>query len=114
LIQMDYDGNSETYPTIAVDWDSPLNISNVNINLYPNPYSSGDLRLLINGLSNDSEINVIITDMEGKIMSSSEVVVSNNTLNIIPDLMSSTIAHGVYIIKIQAENKTWFKKLVVQ
>ena len=73
------------------------------LNLYPNPVSNGKVYI---STKNDSEKEIIIFDLLGKKVM--QTVINSRELNI------PNISPGVYIIKINENNATATRKLIVR
>ena len=73
------------------------------LNLYPNPVSNGKVN---NKKKNDLDKNIIIFDVLGKKVL--QTTMSSKELNI------SNLSPGVYIIKIDEEQATATRKLIVK
>tara|TARA_R110002126_G_scaffold35778_7_gene109684 strand:- start:372 stop:659 length:288 start_codon:yes stop_codon:yes gene_type:complete len=73
------------------------------LNLYPNPVSNGKVYI---STKNDLEKEVIIFDLLGKKVL--QTMISSRELNI------SNISPGVYIIKINENNASATRKLIVR
>jgi hypothetical protein len=73
------------------------------LNLYPNPVSSGKVYI---STKNDSNKEIIIFDLLGKKVL--QTLISSKELNV------SSLNPGVYIIKINEDNATATRKLIVR
>lgn len=73
------------------------------LNLYPNPVSNGRVNI---STKNDGEKEIIIFDLLGKKVL--QTLLNSRELNI------SNLTPGVYIIKINEENATATRKLIVR
>tara|TARA_R110000851_G_scaffold310934_2_gene470940 strand:- start:817 stop:1155 length:339 start_codon:yes stop_codon:yes gene_type:complete len=73
------------------------------LNLYPNPVSNGKVYI---STKNDSNKEIIIFDLLGKKVL--QTLISSKELNV------SSLNPGVYIIKINEENATATRKLIVR
>ncbi|MES2240994.1 MAG: T9SS type A sorting domain-containing protein [Bacteroidota bacterium] len=73
------------------------------LSLYPNPVSSGRVSI---STKNDGEKEIIIFDLLGKKVL--QTVLNSRELNV------SNLTPGVYIIKINEENATATRKLIVR
>lgn len=73
------------------------------LNLYPNPVSNGRVSI---STKNDGEKEIIIFDLLGKKVL--QTLLNSRELNI------SNLTPGVYIIKINEENATATRKLIVR
>jgi hypothetical protein len=73
------------------------------LNMYPNPVSNGKVYI---STKNDSNKEIIIFDLLGKKVL--QTLISSKELNV------SSLSPGVYIIKIDEENATATRKLIVR
>lgn len=73
------------------------------LNLYPNPVSNGKVYI---STKNDTDKEIIIFDLLGKKVL--QTTISSKELNV------SNLAPGVYIIKINENNATATRKLIVR
>ena len=73
------------------------------LNLYPNPVSNGKVYI---STKNDSEKEIIIFDLLGKKVL--QTLISSKELNV------SNLNSGVYIIKINEDNASATRKLIVR
>jgi hypothetical protein len=114
LKQVDFDGASEIHNTIAIKWDGPVSdLDSDLINVYPNPYKTGDLLLDLYYLEPYTSINLSITDIHGKqIYSASLLVPENQKVNIVP-IAVDELNKGIYLVSVQTANKLLNKKVIV-
>ena len=100
-----YNGGTVSFDQISVV-QTILNVKQNEIsglNMYPNPVKNGNLYIT----SNSSEAkSVEIYDILGKQVLNAKV--SNNTVNV------SNLKGGAYIVKINEENKTATRKLIIE
>ncbi|MGO4820297.1 MULTISPECIES: T9SS type A sorting domain-containing protein [unclassified Flavobacterium] len=73
------------------------------LNLYPNPVSNGKVYI---STKNDAEKEIIIFDLLGKKVL--QTMINSKELNV------STLSPGVYIIKINEQNASATRKLIVR
>ncbi len=83
--------------------------SEMSIMMYPNP-TSNQTNLIVNGVSGDAKI--IISDMQGRILSTTNVNSSNGVIEHKIDV--SNFAKGVYYIRIQNNQLSKTQKLIVK
>ena len=77
----------------------------ISINLYPNP-TNGNSLLSIQGLNEDAA--VVVTDVQGRVISTSKLAMGQETL----EIESKKLASGIYYIRIQTANSVRTKKLI--
>jgi hypothetical protein len=106
LVQVDYNGQSETFKWVAVTIDKTEDFS---VNLYPNPSSNGELHLELNNLSGQAIVEIF--DMAGRIMFTR--IYSNGGEQRVIDLQPS-LAKGIYNIRITNNEQSVSKRLVVR
>ena len=102
-----------TYDTVKV-WVSPTGINEYDklqnsVSIFPNP-NNGNVSLQFTDITKGN-VDVIISDVTGKIVYDSKLQISNSLTNFTIDVKG-----GVYFVKIYDSglNKTLIKKLVVQ
>jgi hypothetical protein len=81
--------------------------SNFSFNLYPNPATD---RIIVSGLGNNSFTWISLTDLNGRLISTSKNKVSSEQL----ELSLEGISAGVYVMKIQTNTHCEFKKLIIK
>ncbi len=64
LRQVDYDGTESYTPVIPVLFDVP----SVNFKVFPNPVMSGEVPKLYLDLEEDTRINIVLSDISGKVL----------------------------------------------
>lgn len=87
------------------------NINSVNSSfLYPNPASNSAILSL--NLQNNSNVNVIVSNMVGQVVSTAtaEGVAGENNV----DVNVSGLAKGIYMVTVKIDNATSTKKLIVE
>lgn len=89
--------NSQYSSKNAVIVSSASNVPNdkIQVKVYPNPTS---MELIIDMLNSDSAINIILTDMQGRVIISKNNFPSTSKVNI------SELSSGNYILNIQDTN----------
>ncbi|MBF8148812.1 T9SS type A sorting domain-containing protein [Winogradskyella sp. F6397] len=101
-----FDEDYQIFPRYTTDIAAPLSVTDFNTNafsLYPNPTNTGSVS--ISSTSSDA-ISVQVFDILGKQVKNQTV--TNNTLNV------SNLKSGVYIVKINQNNTSTTKKLVIK
>jgi hypothetical protein len=79
----------------------------LNMNIYPNPASSGSFTISVN---NESEVSVEIYNMVGTMIYSE----NSEILNMKKDIDLSSYSGGIYFVKIKSNNETKTAKLIIQ
>lgn len=80
------------------------------IKIYPNPLSTNNLTIKHSGFSANSEINISIRDLSGRILFTKKTSSTKNSL-ILP--AGSVLPKGLYLISIEAETKRITKAFVI-
>ena len=100
LIQVDFNGQSETHPIIKANCDTDNN----ELNIYPNP-NSGTFEII--GLSDDNLIE--ITDVLGKKILSFKSVSVNEKINL------ADVKPGIYFVNVSDKfGKVLTKKIIIE
>lgn len=106
LKQVDFDGR------VSYSEAVPMNIpANYSAHIFPNP-TNADMTLRYSTQS-QNPVNVVITDLSGKVMSSytiSDVQAGVNNY----DVHTSSLAQGMYFMKVSNPQKTFYLKFVKQ
>ena len=113
LVQYDYNSDSEIHKTIAVDWDRTITeLNSDDINIYPNPYTSGELILDLHKLEPYTSIKLTIKDISGSLIYKTSLLVPiSGEMNIAP--MAVDNLQGIYFINVQTANSVLSKKVIV-
>ena len=108
LMQTDYDGTSETFPMVSVEYALQQDIE---IAVYPNP-AKGKFFVDIKGYEGE-EVLVVVMDMMGKEHFSKVVILDfgGYTIGFDP---SQKLSSGVYMVIGSSNNKLYSKKLVIR
>ncbi|HEX2683827.1 MAG TPA: T9SS type A sorting domain-containing protein, partial [Ferruginibacter sp.] len=75
---------------------------NNNITVYPNPVTDGMVKLAFNNQPT-GKYNIQVMDMTGKIISSSDVLLSSKS-QVLEYKLPSSLAKGNYFIKVSGED----------
>jgi alpha-tubulin suppressor-like RCC1 family protein len=112
LKQTDYDGKF-TYSNLA-----PVSFATMpgesELNIYPNPSSSGQQMQLCLTAPENKQILVVVYDIMGKEYFSKVVITQRSGENILALDVSEKLASGVYYVSAATDNKVFRKKLVIQ
>ncbi len=84
----------------------------INMSLYPNPSTNGNVNLLYSIDRPASKVNVEIYDMTGKIVRGEELNSGEGFYN--HNIFTSGLNTGLYIVKLTVNGKTIQQKLIVQ
>ena len=106
-LQSEYGCDSTVTTVTYYVYPSGLNTiqGDISISLYPNP-ASGNSLLSIKGLNEDA--TVVVTDAQGRVISTSKLAMGQETL----EIESKKLASGVYYIRIQTTNSVRTEKLI--
>ena len=106
-LQSEYGCDSTVTTVTYYVYPSGLNTiqGDISISLYPNP-ASGNSLLSIKGLNEDA--TVVVTDAQGRVISTSKLTMRQETL----EIESKKLASGVYYIRIQTANSVRTEKLI--
>ena len=88
--------------------DNPNSINSLiadNFKIYPNPAKG---KLTINLPNNVNEANITILDITGKQYLNKKINSQNETIDLID------IPKGIYFVRIESENESIVKKLIVE
>ncbi len=110
LKQTDYNGKSELFSIISVDYEGSRHIT---FTVYPNP-NQGQFTVDFTGIENNHEIAVIMYDLEGKLVYERSILsesMATNTFSIIP---AQQIRSGVYMVNFVVEGVKYPMKVIVQ
>jgi hypothetical protein len=101
LKQVDYDGAFEIHKTISVDFSNNSMLQNEpDINVYPNPFKSGNLILDLTKLTPNLSIKIVISDTGGKtIYKAALIIPEDQQVNLIP-IAIDKLNKGVYLVNI--------------
>jgi hypothetical protein len=104
LTQTDYDGSRDTFEAKSIYFEK--SITELELEVYPNPYYSGELHLRTNTIE---EYKVMLYDISGQLKYSGDF---NETTTC---LTPTEQKKGIYLINVQASSgEVVTKKLVVQ
>ena len=83
-----------------------------DINIYPNPYTSGELILDLHKLEPYTSIKLTIKDISGSLIYKTSLLVPiSGEMNIAP--MAVDNLQGIYFINVQTANSVLSKKVIV-
>ena len=98
-------GAEKTFTTLNSIAD--VNGNEFSVKLYPNP-TEGDATLRVEGLTDNAR--VIMTDVQGRVISNQEMAAGQKTLTI----SRNNLASGVYYIRVITNNTTRTEKLIIK
>ena len=111
LKQTDYNGNYSYSQIVPVEFDDEMN---TNFILYPNPNNGSNISLLVKELESQEEVEIKMRDVNSKIVYSKKITAdANGNINMTLDHLN-LVADGVYIVTLQASDKVFHKKLIIQ
>ncbi len=108
LSQVDYDGQSQTYPPVFV-WHKQNDLTSFIIDASPNPFS--DKIKIDFYLRNESQVELNVINLSGVIVKYETHKASEGINSITIDNMSD-FANGIYFLRIKASDKNMMLKLV--
>jgi len=101
--QVDFDGNFEFSPIIRVDFDSE---SNLNLVLYPNPVIDNEIKIKLEGYSENINGTYIIHDLMGRKVSSGRIESRETKINL------EYLSEGQYFLKVHLGDKYYNHKIL--
>jgi hypothetical protein len=111
LKQTDFNGHYSTSALIPFDFESSLAFS---FDFYPNPKTIDDnINVLISEKEN-SEVLVVVYDVNGKESFSKVLITEINGKNVYAIDNSAQLSPGIYIITATSQQKVYSKRLIVQ
>lgn len=115
LKQVDYNGDFEYHKPISVNYgDDYTNLSSDDINVYPNPYYSGQLILDLSKLEAYTSIKLSVVGINGKtIYIARDEVPADKIIYIIPVVVDN-LKEGIYFVSVQTVNNVFTKKVIVK
>jgi len=101
--------------TITVNVTIPAGIETVAdtkvYNVYPNP-NNGSFNIAVNGLGNDKNAEIRISNMMGQVIYQSNTTISNgSSLN---NISLPNTASGVYLLQVTTKDNTYTSRLAIQ
>lgn len=108
LRQVDRNGEFKLYPIISVNFVLDKNIT---FSVRPNP-NSGEFTVDFSGIENNHEVQIILTDAQGKLVYSNAFYAEQdlNSVNIIP---AERIGKGIYFCSLVMEEIKYTVKVLV-
>jgi hypothetical protein len=82
-----------------------------SVNLYPNPVTKGEVNVAMN-LAKAQEVTILVTDMQGKLISTTTIIATAGLSSTTLDLDGLFI--GVYFVRISGDNLNTVEKLIVK
>ena len=105
-----------SYTKLPIFQATPLSTTNFDltdnnfVNVYPNPVVNGNITIVFNDAIN-SIVNIQIHSIQGALIYSENAMVENNSLQLLVSNLTST---GMYIMRIVYNDRTFYKKIMVQ
>lgn len=104
--------NDTTTDTIQLAIASTPELSSIDaINIYPNP-NNGDFEVIISTKDYNSEINLSVLNSIGQLLHSEKAVLSNGLYR--NKIVLNDKSKGIYFIKIEANNESTTRKVVIK
>ena len=111
LAQYVFDGSSELLPIIAVEY-TPFS-QPLEVNMYPNPAEYWELALDIKTENLAQNIELIISDLSGRMVHSEQITPTALQFNYRPQL--ANIQRGAYLVRLtQADQIIVVKRLIIK
>lgn len=110
LKQTDFDGKYQYFKYVAVSCKDAFSSE---INVYPNPSNGSDINIAIQS-SQNTEILVVLYDVNGKTIYSKINILDVDGNNIIAVDLQEKLAPGIYFVTATSNNKMYNKKLIVE
>ncbi len=109
LKQTDLNAASKTFPIVSVNHED---ITTINVRVYPNP-NSGEFTVDFDGVNKNSELEINLTDISGKIIYKKhfQAGFEQNSIGLIPN---EKLSAGIYICNLISEGVKFPVKVVVQ
>lgn len=106
IVTSEEGGKTDTCHVIVPDASGKDNNHSEILNIYPNPYYGGELMIQLQQ-SLDTDINLTITDLHGRILMTYLITQPGNPIKISPDLRN-----GIFIIKIISGGNAWCTRII--
>ncbi|WP_281613511.1 T9SS type A sorting domain-containing protein [Flammeovirga sp. SubArs3] len=101
LVQVDFDGQTETFGPLSVYPEGLL--FNMTATIYPNPAVS-DINLMVSGLNEGNDLNIWVIDKMGKVIFQDSNSIEASSFIYKLDQKLSHITPGNYIVTLQSGN----------
>ena len=110
LIQYDFDGESETLPTISIV--NELISTSSSISIYPNPVINEKITIQLSGkiILNDWEVNIF--NMKGQLMLSQKGSAGSPEMTL--DQIKNKLGEGYYLLQVQGKEAGFSKKILIR
>jgi hypothetical protein len=114
LKQVDYDGAFSYSEIKPVQFTGSSSFNENAIEVFPNPYSTGELTLILNGVKPNMPVALSINNINGELIYTVELnSPEKQKINLVP-MAVNRLSKGIYFVSIKTMNKRVIKKLVVQ
>ncbi|MEO9966633.1 MAG: T9SS type A sorting domain-containing protein [Reichenbachiella sp.] len=107
LVQVDFDGQSETFDPVSVE-----HRFGSMIQVYPNPIQDRKTRLMLTGINYDQTVNLRLYDLSGLIVFEQQINISDAQSSVILNFPDK-IAQGLYQLQINTPNYSEVIKIKV-
>ena len=110
LIQYDFDGESETLPTISIV--NELISTSSSISIYPNPVINEKITIQLSGkiILYDWEVNIF--NMKGQLMLSQKGSAGSPKMTL--DQIKNQLGEGYYLLQVQGKEAGFSKKILIR
>jgi hypothetical protein len=112
LKQVDYDGNYEYSSVISVSTDHEGDNSN-NFIVFPNPSSGEQVFVKAYGGTPDEQVQIVVTDLQGKIISSQLVITGHHGEFVTGLDPNQTLSPGVYTVNEIDHDEIQSQRLII-
>jgi len=79
--------------------------------IYPNP-SNGSFKIAVNGLTNEKDAQIRISNMMGQVIYQANATVSDG--NTLSNISLPNIANGIYLLQIISQDNTYTSRIAIQ
>lgn len=106
-------GTARKVPVQITNTDSAAEKTISAISVYPNP-TSGELWVQLPAVTNSSTANLLLTDLNGKILFTRTIATGKTGQSVHLDIRSVTKASGIYMLQVIIAGKVQTFKIVIQ
>jgi hypothetical protein len=115
LKQVDYNGMFEIFDPVAVNYSSNgLLTTEPEINLYPNPYTYGELTLELENWNSNSTTNILLFDVSGKVVYNKFYNSLNGNQIKLNESNMSNLPKGYYFLVVKNSSTSQSIALIIQ
>ncbi len=106
LVQVDFDGQNETYGPVSSQCESKEN----SITVYPNP-SDNDFVVVLNSLSDSNAANIELIDLNGRVVISRSMQITTGQNSV--HFKNTQLDPGSYIVKASGTSETYAHRILI-